>query len=109
MSTTPIVFPDYLKKNDFIGVVCPAGYMPAEKLEDCFRTIESDWGFHIKKGKTVGSRFHYFSGTDEERLCDLQLMLDDPEIKAILFGRGGYGISRIIDDLDFRAFRKNPK
>jgi muramoyltetrapeptide carboxypeptidase len=36
-------------------------------------------------------------------------MLDAPEIKAILCGRGGYGMSRIIDSLDFTRFRKNPK
>lgn len=67
------------------------------------------WGFKVKTGKTAGNQFHYFSGTDEERLADLQQMLDDKEVKAILCGRGGYGLSRIIDQLDFRQFKKNPK
>ena len=61
-------------------------------------------------GKTLGSASaNYFSGTDEERLNELQAMLDDDSIKAILCGRGGYGVSRIIDQLDFTAFRKRPK
>src|SRR5690606_1686817 len=51
----------------------------------------------------------YFSGTDEERLADLQEMLDNPEVKAILCARGGYGTSRIIDGIDFRYFKKHPK
>ena len=61
-------------------------------------------------GKTLGSHSNnYFSGTDEERLNELQAMLDDDSINAILFGRGGYGVSRIIDQLDFRRFKKKPK
>ena len=53
--------------------------------------------------------FNYFSGADEERLTDLQEMIDDGEVKSILCARGGYGLSRIIDDIDFKRFEKNPK
>ena len=61
-------------------------------------------------GKTVGSDSeNYFSGTDEERLDELQAMLDNENIKAILCGRGGYGVGRIIEQLDFKAFKKYPK
>ena len=61
-------------------------------------------------GKTLGSKSkNYFSGTDEQRLNELQAMLDDDRIKAILCGRGGYGVTRIIDQLDFTRFKKNPK
>lgn len=61
-------------------------------------------------GKTLGSSsVNYFSGTDRERLEELQAMLDSTAINAILFGRGGYGVSRIIDQLDFTLFKKKPK
>jgi muramoyltetrapeptide carboxypeptidase len=61
-------------------------------------------------GKTLGSRSkNYFSAPDKERRDELQAMLDDENIKAILCGRGGYGVTRIIDQLDFTAFKKNPK
>jgi len=103
-----IKIPPYLKKGDTIGIVCPAGYMPLEKAQTCITTLQQ-WGFKVKQGKTLGNQFHYFSGTDEERLTDLQTMLDDKEVKAILCGRGGYGISRIIDSLDFTRFKKDPK
>ncbi len=109
MAISQIIFPPFLKKNDLIGITCPAGFMPEEKLEDCVRTLQNDWGFKVRKGKTIGNQFHYFSGTDDQRLNDLQEMLDDPEVKAILFGRGGYGLSRIIDRINFKAFRRNPK
>lgn len=102
--------PPYLSKGDTIGIVCPAGYMPAEKLAECVRVLTEEWGYQVKLGQTVGGdSATYFSGTDEERLADLQAMLDDPDIKAILCGRGGYGTSRIIDQLSFKAFVEQPK
>src|SRR5215510_9865695 len=103
-----ITIPPYLKKGDTIAIVCPAGYMPSEKAQTCINTLEQ-WGFKVKIGKTLGHQHNYFSGTDEERLSDLQMMMDDDGVRAILCGRGGYGLSRIIDRVDFRRFKKNPK
>ena len=100
--------PTYLQKGDTIGIVCPSGFMPAEKAATCISVLQQ-WGYKVVTGKTLGSQFHYFSGTDEERLADLQQMLDDPNIKAILCGRGGYGMSRIIDRLNFARFKRSPK
>src|SRR6266487_5908952 len=102
------LIPAYLQEGDTIGIVCPSGYMPYEKAKTCIATLQQ-WGFKVKVGKTVGNQFHYFSGTDNERLNDLQQMLDDEEVKAILCGRGGYGLSRIIDDISFKQFKENPK
>lgn len=100
--------PDYLSKGDTIGIVCPSGFLQADKAATCIRVLK-EWGYKVKVGKTLGNQFHYFAGTDEERRQDLQEMLDNPEIKAILCGRGGYGMSRIIDSLNFTKFRKSPK
>jgi muramoyltetrapeptide carboxypeptidase len=103
------LIPPYLKNGDTIGIVCPAGYMAAERIVPCVNALKS-WGFRVRIGKTVGGiSSNYFSGTDEERLEDLQEMLDDEDIAAILFGRGGYGLSRIIDQISFKKFRKSPK
>lgn len=102
------VIPSYLEKGDTIGIVCPAGFMPYDKAQTCI-SILKQWGFNVKVGKTLGNQLNYFSGTDEERLDDLQLMLDDTEVKAVLCGRGGYGVGRIIDNINFKKFRKHPK
>jgi len=104
-----IATPSYLQKGDVIGIVCPSGFMPVEKASECIRVLNEEWGFLTKVGKTLGNEFHYFSGTDEERLNDFQQMLDDDEVKAVLCARGGYGLSRIIDQIDFKKFKKNPK
>lgn len=101
--------PPYLQKKDTIAITCPAGYMAKEKAQTCIDTLQQ-WGYEVLVGKTLGSKSkNYFSGTDEERLIELQAMLDAPEVKAILFGRGGYGLGRIIDQLDFKRFKKHPK
>lgn len=104
-----IKIPPYLKPGDTIGIVCPAGYMTREKIETCVSTLQ-EWGYKVRVGKTVGgSSQTYFSGTDRERLKDLQQMIDDKEVAAVLCGRGGYGMGRIIDKLKLRKFRKHPK
>ena len=101
--------PPYLKKGDTIAITCPAGFMLKEKAQTCIETLQN-WCLQVLVGKTLGSNSpNYFSGTDEERLNELQAMLDDKSINAILCGRGGYGVSRIIDQLDFTRFKKNPK
>lgn len=104
-----MTIPPYLKKGDTIGITCPAGYMQADQAQTCIETLQN-WGFEVMVGKTLGSDSkNYFSGTDEERLNELQAMLDDKNIHAVLCGRGGYGMGRIIDKISFTKFKKNPK
>jgi muramoyltetrapeptide carboxypeptidase len=104
-----VKYPAYLKPGDTIGITCPAGYMAAEKAQTCIDTLK-EWGYQVKVGKTLGSdSATYFSGTDNERLDDFQEMLNDDSVKAILCGRGGYGMGRIIDRINFRAFKRRPK
>lgn len=99
--------PAHLKKGDQIAIVCPAKKLP--KSIDKAIAILQNWGLEVVVGETVTGAYHQFAGTDELRKHDLQQYLDDPNIKAIIAGRGGYGTLRIIDDLDFTAFLENPK
>ena len=99
--------PPYLKKGDKIAIVCPAKKLP--KPIDRGIEILQNWGLEVVLGETVTAAHHQFSGTDELRAKDIQQFLDDPSIKAIIAGRGGYGTIRIIDELDFTAFNQNPK
>lgn len=104
-----VKIPPYLQPGDTIGIICPAGYLSKENAQTCI-TILQQWGYKVKIGKTLGSSStNYFSGTDQERLADLQAMLDDNTVKAVLFGRGGYGTGRIIEDVRFKKFKKKPK
>ncbi|HOZ85214.1 MAG TPA: LD-carboxypeptidase [Niabella sp.] len=102
--------PPYLKPGDTIGIVCPAGYMAFEKASECVRILQEVWGYKVIVGGTLGSKSAtYFSGTDQERLNDFQKMLDDDEVQAVLCGRGGYGMGRIIEKINFKKFEKKPK
>lgn len=100
--------PAYLNDGDIIGITCPSGYITREEIQPAVSKLE-EWGFRVVIGKTIGAKDFSFAGTDDERARDLQAMLDDSSIKAILFGRGGYGAVRIIDRLDFKKFVLKPK
>jgi len=99
--------PAHLKKGDKIAVTCPASRLP--KNIDKALSVFKEWGLEVVTGGTANNMHHQFSGTDAQRSADLQRFLDDPSIKAIIAGRGGYGTIRIIDQLDFSTFAQNPK
>ncbi|HVU99281.1 MAG TPA: LD-carboxypeptidase [Puia sp.] len=105
---TPLNMPTYLRPGDTIGITCPAGNITAKEILPAVQQIE-DWGFRIKVGDTVGKKDSIFGGTDAERAADLQQMINDPGIQAILCARGGYGAVHIIDQLDFSPLASHPK
>jgi muramoyltetrapeptide carboxypeptidase len=102
------IIPHYLKKGDMIGITAPAGYITSEEIQPAVKLMES-WGYKMKIGDTIGKKDFTFAGTDEDRQNDLQKMLDDPKVKAIMCARGGYGAVRIIDKLKWDHYKKKPK
>ena len=100
--------PPYLTPGDTIGITCPSGFMTESDVAPAIEQLER-WGFKTVVGKTVGKRDFTFGGTDEERKKDFQEMIDNSQIKAILCARGGYGVVRMIDQLDFSVFKQQPK
>jgi len=100
--------PPYLKKGDTIGITCPAGFITLEDIQPAVTKLK-EWGFEVKIGSTVGKKDFTFGGTDEERLQDMQQMLDDRQVKAVMCARGGYGAIHIIDQVDFKKFVQKPK
>lgn len=105
---TKLVIPPYLKKGDTIGITSPAGYILEKDIQSAVQQITS-WGFKVVVGKSIGAKDGSLGGTDAERLADFQQMLDNKQINAILCARGGYGVVRIIDQLDFSRLRAHPK
>lgn len=101
--------PIYLKKGDKVAILCPASYIKTEvDLTKAYDILKSS-GLEPIVYPSVTAQHHQFAGTDEIRVQDFQKALDDPEIKAIITGRGGYGCVRIIDQINFKKFKKNPK
>ncbi|MCF8331662.1 MAG: LD-carboxypeptidase [Bacteroidales bacterium] len=103
-----LVTPPVLKKGDKIGLISTARKINEQELNAAVSVFEG-WGLSVEKGKNIHASWNQFAGTDSQRLEDLQYMLDNPEIKAVVCARGGYGTARIIDPVDFSRFRTSPK
>ncbi|MBS3805888.1 MAG: LD-carboxypeptidase [Bacteroidales bacterium] len=106
--TTRMITPPPLEEGDTVGIVAPARSIKPEEIEAAIRLIES-WGLWVVVGKNLYSTYHQLAGKDEDRASDLQQMMDDENIKAILCARGGYGTVRTMQHLDFHYFARNPK
>lgn len=110
MDKRKMKIPPYLKKGDTVAIVAPAGVLlNRESIINSAKELLMSWGLKVVYGKNIFCKANHFAGTDEERAKDFQEALDNSEIKAIWCARGGYGSVRIIDRLDFTAFKKNPK
>lgn len=103
-----MVRPGYLKKGDAIAVVATAKRIEFGQIDGALEEL-ADWGLRIMCGPRLYSEANLFAGTDSERASDLQWALNDPEIKAVIFARGGYGTARIIDAIDWGRFLEHPK
>jgi muramoyltetrapeptide carboxypeptidase len=100
--------PPYLKTGSKIRIVSPAGKVEKKYVLPAVQWLEKQ-GYQVEIGKNVFSKHYQFAGTDNERLNDLQIALDDPETAAILCSRGGYGTVRIINKINFNRFLQHPK
>ena len=94
--------------GDKVAVIATARSVDKQAVETGIKILQQ-WGLSIVPGKSLYHQNHLFAGNDEQRVRDLQLALDNPEIKAIFCARGGYGTSRIIDTIRWDGFKKSPK
>ncbi len=98
----------YLKGGETLGIVAPGFAVKKKKVQQGIAYLKS-LGFNIAIGRSVFKKYRYFAGKDDARTEDLNHMLEDPEVRCIIFARGGFGTSRIIDQMNFEALRKDPK
>ena len=104
-----MINPPLLKSGDKIGIVATGRKVSVNNIEPACKILTS-WGMEVVMSPNLHSNGHeYLAGSDLERLSDIQQMIDNPDIKAIVCARGGYGTTRIIDALDFSSLYKNPK
>lgn len=102
------MIPSFLRAGDSIRIVSPSGCIQPGFIDSATKLLSS-WGLKVTEGKYARTEYGRFAGTKDERAADLQQALDDPNIKAILCSRGGYGLAQIIDKIDFTSFAKSPK
>lgn len=103
------IIPQRLQPGDTIGIVSPASAIfESEPYEIARETFEA-MGLKVKFGDFTKSRYGHLAGTDEQRAAELMDMFRDDSVKAIIALRGGAGSARILDKLDYRVIKKNPK
>ncbi|NMA20608.1 MAG: prolyl oligopeptidase family serine peptidase [Lentisphaerae bacterium] len=102
MQTICSPFPDSIRT---IGVFAPAKAVQEADFRSALDKLRS-CGVAVKHTCSSSSPFRYFAGTDEQRLRNLQQLLADPEIDLLLAARGGFGCTRILEQLDWVALRR---
>jgi muramoyltetrapeptide carboxypeptidase len=100
--------PLFLRTGDTIGIIAPSRKISAETLYPAVKLFES-WGLKVLLGKNIYAEENQFAGSDSMRHQDLQDMLDNPAVNAIICARGGYGTIRIVEGLNFDLFLQHPK
>ncbi len=103
-----MIRPPALKKGDTIAIIASAGAVKLAPILHAKQALEKE-GYVVELGEYLENPKSYFPTTDENKIIELQAALDNKNVKAILFARGGYGSVRIIDSLNFKKFTKNPK
>ncbi len=98
-----------LKEGDMIGIIAPAGRIDYKEIEKAAGFISQNWKMKVHIDPQVQEKYHQFAGTDQQRISAMQAMINNPEIKAILCARGGYGCVRIVDHIDFSPLLNEPK
>jgi muramoyltetrapeptide carboxypeptidase len=97
-----------LVAGDLVALVSPSGAIDPARTTAAVKSLE-EWGLRVRVGDHANGRHGFFAGTDAERLADLNSALRDPEVRGVLCLRGGYGMQRIVDGVDFEAVRADPK
>lgn len=108
MLNTENFIPNFLKKGDRVALVSPSSCIEKDCLERFLKLMEM-WGLEVWLGKNILSRQGVLAGSDKERIQDLQEVINEPSIKAVFASRGGYGLSRIVDSINFDPLKANPK
>jgi muramoyltetrapeptide carboxypeptidase len=103
-----MIIPPFIKKGDTIGITATARKISRDELSEAIKIIETK-GYKVKLAPHLFAEENQFAGSDLQRKSDLQALINDADVSAILIARGGYGTMRIIDDIDFTPLIKSPK
>ena len=104
--------PPRIERGQTLGIVAPAGPVNAEKFRRGMARLGDAFRYKIADAVTAPHPAgvpSYLAASDEVRAAEFNAMLADPDVRAILLARGGYGLMRILPRLDVDALKKDPK
>lgn len=108
MTPNKLILPPYLHEGDKVVIVSPSGKIDKAFLKGAVRRLKA-WGLNPVLSKHAAGSNGAYAGTISQRLDDLQQAMDDPDARAILCSRGGYGAVHLVGKLQFERFRQSPK
>ena len=100
--------PARLNPGDTIGLVAPAGAFDREVFKQGLNTLKT-MGFHTRVPDEIFDKTGYLAGSDAQRAELVNLLFKDPDVKAIVCARGGFGCLRMLPLVDFDIIRTHPK
>lgn len=100
--------PPPLQQGDTVAIISTARKVQPGFIEKARAVIEG-WGYQVRLGANLYAEEHQFAGNDSARRDDLAFALRDPDVKGIFCARGGYGTARMLEGIDFKAVRLQPK
>lgn len=103
-----MIIPEYLRKGDQVGLIAPARKVSRDEMAPAIALLES-WGLKVVEGKNLYGSHDQFSGTDEERIKDINQLIQDRSVRALISCRGGYGALRIVDQINWKGLLNDPK
>ena len=103
-----MIKPKPLQQGDSVAIIAPASPCDKKLIDKCISSL-NELGLNVVIGESCISEHGFLSGTDDIRANDINCMFADKNIKGIFALRGGYGCARLLDLLDFKLIKKNPK
>ncbi|MDR1023925.1 MAG: LD-carboxypeptidase [Prevotellaceae bacterium] len=107
-SNAKFIRPASLRQGDTVGICAPARKVSSDEIRQAMQTMEL-WGLRVKLGKNLVAEHNLFACADEQRAADLQTLIDDTDVRAVFFARGGYGSARLLQKINFSGLRTSPK
>ena len=104
-----VLKPKRLKEGDLVGLINPAGATVEPDRAEIAREVMAALGLRTRFGDHLFDRYGYLAGRDEDRAADINDFFSDPEIRAVLALRGGWGCNRLLPLLNYESIRTNPK
>lgn len=104
-----LIKPKKLQKGDTIGLLSVSGDIRNVKnIENAAKYFQS-LGYKTVISDTTYRKFRYHAGSDEERVKNLEEFFQDDKIDAIVCTRGGYGVIRILEKINYYIIKNHPK
>ena len=105
---TDDIRPDYLKAGDTVGVFALSNAVTQSDLANGIEKLKS-WGLVVVEASNLYNKDGRYAGTMSERIDGFQKLIDNPNIKALIAARGGYGVAQVLSYIDFSPMKSHPK